>query len=341
MSRFKRIIILLVAFTGLLVIVGVLTRGLVAGAIVARAIDEVRARAEARGIDLVDVEPGHATLRGPFTLECEGLRGRVVMDQGLVSRGAEQYAVVVRRLRVEGANLFMGRLYLTVEGASVYKQGTDGEATGEWLSDLAGAAEVELSWLRVRGSIRRLEEQVARLISTGAMDLPARLRGRARFLVRREWFEATVYAERDGSRTRIRLEREDVKRVSERYAQPLTETEIDLVAHFPTRAPALLQITDKAKRAAAAQRRADRSFPEDAFRHVYWSYLLTRRFGADFAQVVTDAHEIDATYEKGAANRRMDLQNNALGRDYARAGVPEDDIARRVLTDVRVMRRAR
>ncbi len=341
MFRLKRIVLVLLAAVFVVGLAVFLARGRIADWIVAQAIREAQARADARGLGLTDLEPGHAALTGLFSLRCEGLRGRLVVPHGLVSQGAESYVFIARQLRVRLDNLFSGRTVLALQGGSLYKLRGDGEASGEWLSDLHGESVVEVSWRDPRASIRRVEQQVRQLVATGAMDLPARVRGRARFLVRRQWFEATVYSETDGRQTRIMLDRDDVKRVSAGYAQPLTETEVDLVAHYPTLAPTLLQITDKAKREAAARRQADRGFAEDAFRHVLWSYLLTREYGAEFAQIVTDAHEIGATYETGEAARQMDLQNNAIGRDYALAGVREEDVGRRFESDVRVMRQAR
>lgn len=339
MFRLKRVLIIL-AVTLCVTVFGLyLARGRIAGAIVARAIAEAQARAVAGGISLTDLEPGRATLTGPLSMECEGLRGRLVVPRGVVSSGAESYSFVARRLRVWVDGVWSGRLVVSFSGGSLYKMRADGNPSGEWLSDVAGEVVVVVSWSHPRESIRQLEVQARRLVSTGAMDLPARLRGRARFLVRKQWFEATVYSETDGRQTRIMFDREDIKRVSAGYAQRLTESEIDLVSRYPTSAPLLLQISDKARREASARRQADKTFPEDAFRHVLWSYLLTREFGTEFAQVVTDAHEIGATYEKGEASRRMDLANNAVGRDYALAGIEEADIARRVLEDVRVVRK--
>lgn len=341
MSRLKRILLVVLAGAAVLALGVFLARGRIAGWVVMQAIREAQARAGAGGLGLTDLEPGHSTLTGLFSLKCEGLRGRLVVPHGLVSRDAESYVFVARMLRVRFDSVFAGRVVLALQGGSLYKLRADGEASGEWLSDLQGEGVVDVSWRDPRASVRRIEHELRRLVATGVMDLAARVRGRARFLVRRQWFEATLYSETDGRQTRIMFDRDDVKRVSAGYAQPLTETEIDLVAHYPTLAPVLLQITDKAKRAAAERRRADRTFAEDAFRHVLWSYLLTREYGPEFAQVVTDAHEIGATYEKGEAARQMDLQNNAVGRDYALAGVPEEDVERRFQADVRVMRKAR
>ena len=68
----------------------------------------------------------------------------------------------------------------------------------------------------------------------------------------------------------------------------------------------------------------DRSVPEDAYRHVLWSYLLTQKFGPEFAETVTDAHETLPT--NTAAERRMDFHNNRIGREFAQQGVKRERI---------------
>ncbi len=49
----------------------------------------------------------------------------------------------------------------------------------------------------------------------------------------------------------------------------------------------------------------------DAFRHTYWSALLTRSIGATKAKQLTDAHETSTT---DPLDKEMDLRNNASGR---------------------------
>lgn len=50
----------------------------------------------------------------------------------------------------------------------------------------------------------------------------------------------------------------------------------------------------------------------DAFRHCYWSALLTMNFGADLARGLTDAHE--RSTPNTPAREHMDKHNNTVGR---------------------------
>jgi hypothetical protein len=56
-----------------------------------------------------------------------------------------------------------------------------------------------------------------------------------------------------------------------------------------------------------------------------WSYLLSAEYGTEFAEKVTDAHELGSS--NTAAESRKDLANNALGRSLYTARVPVGNLA--------------
>ena len=117
----------------------------------------------------------------------------------------------------------------------------------------------------------------------------------------------------------------------------LTEAEVELFSANPDKVARLKEIADYAKEKASHAYREDRRVPEDAYRHVLWSYLLTKEYGASFAKKVTDAHEIGDD-ENTAAEHKMDFSNNATGREYAEKGYRESDILGRLMTDPDVIR---
>ncbi|MDQ3306759.1 MAG: hypothetical protein M3499_00095 [Actinomycetota bacterium] len=65
----------------------------------------------------------------------------------------------------------------------------------------------------------------------------------------------------------------------------------------------------------------------DAFRHAYWNALMTRRFGADWAEDYATAHE--GVPGNAAVREAMDLYNNEVGRRLAETNpdASEDEIA--------------
>ncbi|ORX92093.1 hypothetical protein K493DRAFT_142377, partial [Basidiobolus meristosporus CBS 931.73] len=69
----------------------------------------------------------------------------------------------------------------------------------------------------------------------------------------------------------------------------------------------------------------DKTFPvgsdvngkADAFRHCYWSALMTISIGESQAKEVGDAHEVFG--QNSAAASSMDLFNNARGREIGKS----------------------
>ena len=57
--------------------------------------------------------------------------------------------------------------------------------------------------------------------------------------------------------------------------------------------------------------------PADAFRHAYWSALLTNEFGEEFAENFGTAHETAYSPYPNREEVFMDLHNNEIGRDLA------------------------
>lgn len=62
---------------------------------------------------------------------------------------------------------------------------------------------------------------------------------------------------------------------------------------------------------------------QDAFRHIYWNVLLSRKFGDNFATAFATAHE--GVPGNSADREAMDLYNNELGRKIARENPKASD----------------
>lgn len=118
----------------------------------------------------------------------------------------------------------------------------------------------------------------------------------------------------------------------------LNEAEQELLSRYPFRLPVLFAIQAYAENVSRLTAERIDQFPRDAYRHLVWSYLLAREYGAEFARLVTDAHEVGETGntpEKTA----MDLHNNALGIELAVQGVPFQRLRGIAQSDPRVRRR--
>jgi hypothetical protein len=202
---------------------------------------------------------------------------------------------------------------------------------GYWSSGVP----IELNQLKTE--LNRYMVQLKELFSDTVLSTDMRLRALVTLQMRGKQAQAYLYTVQDAEGTRLRFESKDIQKAAETFALELSPDEAEIIALYPVRAPVIMRLTSEAKTTARDTHKRNATAPEDAYRHVLWSYLLTRQFDADFAQKVTDAHEILPTNTRD--ERRMDFINNRIGRGYALSGIPQDRILSLVINDPQVVRR--
>lgn len=146
---------------------------------------------------------------------------------------------------------------------------------------------------------------------------------------------ARLYTERSGGSFSLRFRADDIRALAQAKDLGLVAEQIEIVAHYPLRAPALLLLTDQARALSMQYAPAD-AWLRDAMRHVIWSFLLARTFGPDFATTVTDAQELRPGNTPD--ERAMDFHNNAVGRRLVAENVPLAAVPERVRSDPDIIR---
>lgn len=146
---------------------------------------------------------------------------------------------------------------------------------------------------------------------------------------------AQLYTERDGEHFKLRLRADDIRAIAQAKGLDLVAEQIEIVSHYPLRAPVLLTLTDQARDLGRQHAPGD-VWLEDAMRHVIWSFLLTRTFGPEFATAVTDAQELRPGNSDD--ERAMDFHNNAIGRRLVADDVPFSALPDRVRADPDIIR---
>jgi hypothetical protein len=146
---------------------------------------------------------------------------------------------------------------------------------------------------------------------------------------------ANLYTERVGETFRLRFREDDIQAIAQAKGMDLVPEQIEIVSLYPLRAPVILRLTDQA-RALATRHAPDDVWLQDAMRHVIWSFLLTRTFGAVFATRVTDAQEL--RLGNTPDERAMDYHNNAIGRRFVSQNVMLAALPDRVRSDPDVIR---
>jgi len=191
--------------------------------------------------------------------------------------------------------------------------------------------------------IARLAEEAAGdlrdFFLTGRSSVPITFSGIVSFPHDGRVLHSRIMVERQDGRSTLVMDEEDVVIISRRFnlQNALTAAEIRIVSRNPLRAHRLFQIRTYARSRSREARRSDSAVPGDAYRHVLWSFLLTKEFGEEFAEKVTDAHETGKTGNT-REERLMDIINNRIGREYARKGRDERELLKLTLADPRVVR---
>lgn len=299
------------------------------------------------GVEVLAVSHRAVGLRWPASIRWEGLslQGRVFGGGSPLLRdgfalGVDSATVTLESFGDREISVSLAGLLLTTrEGAR-----PEHAPGAPWIESLSGSAfsvRAPLDLLRpakAASQLREILSDLRQLARTGRCALPVAFEGTVSFPFRGTT-TTRIRVVREGAESVLTMDEEDLLALSGRLGLklPLTHHEVTLLARHPLRVPRLLALRDAARAQAEQERNRDGSFPEDAYRHVLWSYTLVKTFGERFAAQVTDAHERGITGNT-EAERLMDLSNNNLGRWYARIGVPAAQLAERVRSDRRVIR---
>ena len=187
-------------------------------------------------------------------------------------------------------------------------------------------------------ALAEISKRVLQFLQQGTTQIPFDFRAKSSFKIGESAVEADIVTKQEGGFYFLVMSTDDLRRITALLKEDLTEGEVQLISTHPFLAPALLKIRNYARTRSEGAYAKDATVPEDAYRHVLWSFLLTKEFGPEFAKQVTDAHEIGAVKPNTEADHQMDYNNNKIGRDYAKVGYTENLILELVRTDFQVIR---
>lgn len=260
------------------------------------------------------------------------LSSRAVEVDGLAAEVSSpaRWTLGTRTLRAE---LLDGRLELSSDGLAVDAQ-SQGQFQGSVKLALPFDARSPRDFL---DSMRKSYREARAIVRKGAGPLAYDVAGTLRFEVKGSSYSARVFVEKGPDVTTLLMDPQDVRAVAAGLRECLSDDEIRVLSRHPIQAPRMYQIRNFARETAASAAAADKKVPQGSYRHILWNYRLAKELGAPLAKEQTDAHETGNCEpdEKGDVHE-MDLHNNALGREYAKAGVPESDLIARLLADPRV-----
>lgn len=219
--------------------------------------------------------------------------------------------------------------YSLVQNVQQFDGLVDGKASIHFALNLLDK-EVALSQLK------DLLNDLRSLFDLGRSKYPLTLNAIISFRVRGEDIKALLSSEQEGGESILVINKESLSVLSLLFDEKLTDPEVELLSRNPFRTPMLLRIKDEAQSVSQTAHKRNNSVPEDAYRHILWSYLLTREYGSGFAKQITDAHEQGVT-DNTEAEHRMDFTNNRIGRQYALNELRKGEILSQLFRDSEVV----
>lgn len=192
-----------------------------------------------------------------------------------------------------------------------------------------------VAWRDLPAAVKDVLGKIEILFTENKIDRPFRFQGDVVITIAGKTARARLFSEAAGGFTTLKFDAADIRAAAEVFAIPLAPAEVDILATYPLRTLDLMKIAHTARETARNTAVTQATVPQDAYRHVLWSYLLTRRFGPDFAREVTDAHE--TAPGNSPAEHDMDYNNNAVGRRYAAEGVAPEALLDILMKDPAVI----
>lgn len=291
-----------------------------------------------RGVHLDEFSIGSTRLSPSGEIHWSDVSAQLRMEENPVLPRNPPFRFTAETIRLDLSSVGEGRMAARLENfrlAARTGASEEERIEGEFLT-----IELPFSWAAPAESLRSTARELESLIESGGTSVALEFEGQAVIFLGDRLHQIPIRTLRSEGRTELELDRDGLRRMSRSYERQLTEAEIELVATHPLQAPAMLRLKEYAERTAKQVSRRDPAVDEDAFRHLLWSFILTRQFGPDFAQEVTDAHELGRTGNT-PAERQMDFENNAIGREYALQGLDESDLLEQYQSDPRIVRSPR
>ena len=302
-----------------------------------RAASQLVELADRKGVEVVDPDFASVRLSGIASATWSDLSATVKLTEAETVVSERPWEVHIDHVTANWSArdpTLISADHITIDAA---KLDQDDDAPQRQVELRGFRYQVDLSLSNPRPAVRQVVSELVRLISQGNTSRPFEVSGKIVFTLRGEPAEVKAQAVGKNDAYMVLLDRDDVAPLSNRFDERLTEAEVDIICAKPLRAMRLLEIKESAESAARRANELDATVPQDAYRHVLWSYLLATAYGEPFAKEVGDAHESGETGNT-PAERQMDLHNNAIGRRYAAENVKRSDVLSRVMSDANVRR---
>jgi hypothetical protein len=345
-KNMKKFLLTLITVLALLIVCGIMVVDFVLEKASKKALEYLAAEGASRGIKVEFARFEDVGLSGFRAVRWNNFVAVVNAPKYIALSPGEDVILSIGEINLDLPRLLKGVAAITADdiGVRVKRNPTPSESSGAQMEGLdQGQLRVELPLdLTDKGnaaaSLGEVPEKVLQFLQEGKTQIPFGFRAKSTFKIGGSVVGADITTKKQSGYYFLVMSPDDLRKITAMTKADLTEEEIRLVSLRPLLAPALFKITNYARTQSEVAYAKDATVPEDAYRHVLWSFLLTKEFGPEFAERVTNAHEIGAVNRNTEADHQMDYNNNKVGRDYAKAGYAEGVILHKARTDPQVIR---
>lgn len=299
---------------------------------------ELKSKLEAKGLFFEELEYRDITIRTLRSISINDVNLNFTLDKEIYGRKSFHSSFQAKTIVINLVSIQEAEITFSLNDFSLHvepDESTERRTFGEF-EKAHFSSRIPINLRTPEKSAKEVLLQVEALFQQNkAFGLS--LSGTAKIFVGEERVKLALKTIDKGDSVSLQFDQADILQAAKTFDIELAEKEAEVIANHPSLVPDMMRITGDARQKSRAYRSRDKSFPEDAFRHVYWSYQLTREFGYTIAKQITDAHE---TAPGNTANERaMDYHNNEIARDLAKAELSEAQILNLVLTSNNIIRR--
>ena len=342
----KKFLFIVIIVLGVLIFGGVMVTDFALEKASNKAVEYLTAESKARGINVDFARFGDVGLNGFNAVRWRKFVAAIDAPKYITLAPGEDIVLSIGEINLSLKRLLKGVVAITAHDIALRAGGglSSKETPGKPQEGLdKGELRIEFPCTgdgkRISATaLAEIPKRVLQFLQQGTTQIPFDFRAESTFKIGGSAVQTDITTKKENGYYFLVMSPDDVRRISKMLKEELTETETRLVSIHPLLASALFNIRNYARTKSEAAHAKDATVPAKAYRHVLWSFLLTKEFGSEFAKQVTDAHEIGAVKRATQADHKMDYNNNKAGRDYAKAGYAEDMLLELVRTNPQVIR---
>ena len=297
---------------------------------------KLQASLEAYGIEFENFDYNKLSIRSFNAIVVHDIEASFLLNRPLYGRENININLDVDKLIVRNIDLSEKTVRITLDDFDIEVISIQGQKVDSiLLTNATFEHETPIDMATPDIALKALLEQLGFLLN-GQGATGVTLSGTTVMVISNKMLALDVETVTMNSQVYLSFDPDDVTAAAEVFGFKLGPEEAEVIARHPNQVPAMIEITRDAKDKSRALGRNDKDFPEDAYRHVYWSYHLSRALGPELAKEITDAHE--TVTGNTSAERAMDFHNNEVARTIAGRKLSDNQLIQFVLTSDQVIR---